>query len=390
MFGFSNKITAGILFSMISFFFTIFVGFYSYRYLWSNLNSELFGAWLSIFEFSQFLLLLDLGFTHSFIRRYSKGLIENAFLELPFLRGSLLFVGLIAIVIIFIVSYISGVIKLVGVLPVACLSGAVLMTLLGYADTALLRLQERFGVIYAVNIFSNFIYILILLLFPMGFAIYAISVAVVVRSFLLYFFQNFLLGFGFKVKLNKHEKGNLDVIYLNMAYFLLFMFDAIIMVFLAVPPLLLAVIIIYKKYYDILRALSDSVLNVLSVVFAKHANEKRDFYILMSVVLLFFVAFVMSKLFIDLWMKDFAFDYNASLSICLAILMITLFRIKSTKIYFQDGSLLNIFLMIFFTKIVFFYSIFLSGLNVILAYYVQSFLLFFIVFYQGFRKTSPL
>lgn len=372
MFGFSKQVIDGFLFSMVSFCFTILIGFYSYRYLWGNLNSELFSAWLSIFEFSQFLLLLDLGFTHTFIRKYGKGFTEDAVLELPFVRGALFIVGLIAFIVIFLVAYMSGLIKLVGVLPVISLGVSVLVTLLGYADTASLRLKERFRLIYTISIFSNFLYVVILLLFPITLAIYAISAAIFLRSIFLYCLQNFYLGLGVSIKFGGYQKANLDVVYLNLSYFCLFMFDAIIMTFLGVPSLVLGVVIIYKKYYDILRGLFDSILNVLSVVFAKYVDKKRDFYVLIIAIFIFFTAFICSGLFIELWIENFSFDYNFSMTICFAILVITVFRVESTKIFFHGGGLLKVLLIILSIKLLFVFSLFLSDLDVILSYNIQS------------------
>ena len=379
---FKSKMINGLSYSNISFFFTIFIGFYSYRYLWENLSPSQFSGWIALFEFSQFLLLLDIGFTQGYIKKHAKTNVVDALQDLPNLRGTMFFMGAIASVFLLLIAVISNAYDSIGFFPVFLLSISVLLTLLCYADTAMLRLKEQFKGVYIINIVGNSAYLIILLFLPMSSAIYCIAIANLVRVLILFFLQNKLLNSGFSIRFKESVNPNGNVVILNASYFLLFMLDVIIMTAMKVPAPVIASVIILKKYYDTLRGLFDSNLSVLSVYFAKLEDSKRDILIFTFIFISFVLAFCFSGLIINVWLGENFGGYSLlSLSICFSSLALVFFRVDSSKSFFQGGtSMIKFGCLSVITKILFFVLLLSPNVSVSSVYALQGFVLLFFLF----------
>jgi hypothetical protein len=375
------RVYKGVIYSFISFSFSICIAFYSYRFLWNHADKIFFSVWLALFEFSQFLLLLDIGFTHGFIKKMSQQNSKKIIDGLPSLRGTLSKVGFLGFLIVVVVGFISGHQENIGIIPIILLGLSVFLTLICYADTAGLRLNEKFKDIYLINTLGNIMYLFIIICIPFKDAIFAVALATFLRSLMYLLSQNFLLGSGFKISFKSENNSDYNVIYLNFSYFILFMLDALIMTFLKVSPVTIAAVVIFRKYYDTLRGAFDSAMSVLSIAFAKKNDQFRDILIFSLVIVGFFSAFICSEYIIYIWLGGFKYDFSISLAIAFSAMSLTLFRLESTKMFFQnyDGMIILVFSAILI-KLVF--LILLKFYSVTIAYLVQGLILMLFSFFM--------
>lgn len=337
----SKKINLGMIYAGASFFVSIVIGFYTYRFLWVNSNKDAFVAWLAIFEISQFLLLLDLGFTHNFIKNHihsDDDLIKRA---LPELRGILISVGMAAAGILLLISVALNHLTYDLILPYALLSLSVLFTIASYAETVVLKIKHKFNAIYTISILSNFAYAVMLTSGVSENVINTLSIATVIRSIIQFAAQNRVLAIDFTVKFGKKMQGSMNVIGLNASYFTLFMFDTVILMKSGLPAVTIALIIILRKYFDTLRGFWDSVLSVASIGFAKSENRRRDLLLCGAVAVSYILAYFAANSLITLWLRSGPIDAWLSFCVGFSGLALSIYRIESTRLYFQ--SKLNFF-----------------------------------------------
>ena len=99
--------------------------------------------------------MLDLGFTHTFIKKYSgvdyldKVDFEKDILHMRYLLFKMACFSLVIIIILGVTLNIS---EELGSGPVFILGISVFLTLISYADTAVLKINEKFNTIYIINI----------------------------------------------------------------------------------------------------------------------------------------------------------------------------------------------------------------------------------------------
>ncbi len=385
---FNRAISLGAAVAALAFLFSILISFYSYRFLWVHADRGAFAAWLSVYELAQFLLLLDIGFTHSFIKKNIDSDWCEVIRELPALRGALFLVAMIAAVVVCICAYKVGEPANVGVSSYFYLSLSIVFTLVGYADTAALRLRNKFLNIYLINIFSNLIFMIFLHLSIVVDVVERLAIATLIRSFLQYGLQNFVLGVGLRISLPNQFTGSLEVVSLNASYFLLFLIDAFVMAALGVPLAVVASVIILKKYYDALRGLWDSTLGVLAVAFAKIDDERRNWIIRLLVVASYVCAWFFSSIIIQLWLGNRIVDPQLSAGVCVFAISLTLYRVETTRLYFQGKlGFVKPILAAIGIKLMFVGLIFASILDLKGIYLLQGILIIMtVVFMNWFRS----
>lgn len=370
-----NKIGLGVCLSISAFILSLVISYYSYSFLWRTADRELFAIWMVVFEFSQFLLLLDVGFTHSFIKKNVNAdgvcLIE----QLPQLRGALCLVGLLAAVVVTTGGFWTGGQK-IGSAPYFFLAISIGLTLISYADTAVLRIMQQFKWIYAINIFGNIVFFIFLSLGWIDDVIDRLAVATFLRSLISYACQSIIVGAGFSIAWPKNIKGSAEVVGLNASYFFLFMLDGFILATMGVPLVVVASVIVLRKYFDALRGLWDAALSVISIAFARANHKARDWAIRCLVVSSFFCAWLSSSAIIELWLGKRDVDDFLAMAVCVSVMALTLFRVETTRLYYQGGfgmALPIIFALII--KGVFSFSLYMNYFGVAVIYLLQAGLL---------------
>lgn len=369
-----SNIANGVLLSMAAFAISLLISFYTYSFLWRTADRELFGLWMAVFEFSQFLLLLDLGFTHSFIKNNINNGRESFLADLPRLRGSLLLMSLLASFIIAAsVIQMDGVNVGIGVAPYVFLVLSIALTLIGYADTAALRLMQQFKKIYAINIMSNLLFFAFLHSDYIDNVVNRLAVATFLRSLFSYTLQNIALGAGLKLSWPNQLSAGAAVVGLNASYFVYFMLDGFIMASMGVSLLVVASSIVLKKYFDALRGMWDSSLSVFSIAFAKVGDRRRDWYIRFILVASFLCAWLFSPVIIQIWLGDSSTDPWLTSGICVSVMFLSLYRVETTRLYFQGR--LGLFLPIIIAvviKVVFAFLIFIRDFEIGSIYMIQG------------------
>lgn len=340
-----SKFKLGIVYSNFSFFVTILIGIFSYKYLWSILEPNVFNSWIALFEFSLFLLLLDLGFTHTFIKKYSgvdyldKVDFEKDILHMRYLLFKMACFSLVIIIILGVTLNIS---EELGSGPVFILGISVFLTLISYADTAVLKINEKFNTIYIINIISNIVYLSLLFVFPKIWGVWVVVVCVFIRSLLIYLLQSLYTPFSFRLKKYKQniKTEYHQVFFLNSSYFIYFAFDAILLINLSISPVVLSILIVYKKYYDLLRGFFDSMLSVIIVYFSKFNRKGFNISVFFTffVVIAYLLSFLFSDYLLEFWFDDFLSNLLLSLSVCFSTLSIVLYRYFSNKLYFTTKN----------------------------------------------------
>lgn len=383
----ASKFKLGVLYSNLSFFITILIGIFTYKYLWVILEPDIFNSWIALFEFSLFLLLLDLGFTHTFIRKYA-GVSDLSHVNLKKdilqMRYSLFNVGCVSLVLVFILGIVLNISEKLGYGPIIILGVSVFFTLISYADTAILKINERFNVIYAINIFSNVLYLFLLFLFPEDWGVWVVAVCVFLRSLSIYLLQSLFIPFACQFK--KSEENMRDdyyqVFFLNSSYFIYFAFDAIFLLNLSVNPIVLSILIVYKKYYDLLRGFFDSMLSVMVIYFSRMNNKKINIsvFFTFSVVIAYFLSFLFSDYLLKFWFDNFSSNLYLSISLCFSTISIVLYRYYSNKLYFTTATPL-VYLLVYsvLVKCGFVLFYFLNK-NLVYAYILQASFVFLICF----------
>lgn len=372
---YNTKISVGMIYAAATFVLSVLIGFYVYRFLWNSVSKSIFTSWFTIFEFSQLLLLLDIGFTHSFIKKYINADKNTIFQALPELRGALLIAGVIgALVCLLIADFTSR--SNIENAPYICyvfLAGSIAVTLWGYTDAAVLRIQHKFELIYLINIFSNIIFFLFLFLNLFKDAVITLAIATLIRSIIQVILQLLAAGCVIALKAPKISNGSFSVISLNLSYFLFFSLDALILTFLHISVVTIAFVLILRKYYDSPRGLCDSLMNVASVAFAKYEDKKRDLLLIIFIIVSFIGAFVIAGPFIRFWLHTAEFSFEYSVAIGISTMMLSIFRVHTLRLYFQGRmNARGPFLIFIIVKGIFLVALYATPTNVSIAYFLQA------------------
>jgi hypothetical protein len=331
----ARKIHAGMVYSALSFLLSIAISFYIYKFLWSKIDRPLFVAWFAVFEISQFLLLLDLGFTHTFVRRYIKSPDVEIRQYLPDLRGTLILSGIVAAGLLLVLAAKIGSLTRLTVLPYSFLAASILLTLASYAETATLRIKLKFKELYLINIFSNLTFAIYLCVGYPENALDRLALAILLRSALQLAAQNIVLRMGVAVRFRIISGGNFEVISLNSSYFLLFLFDVAILKLAGISTTAIALVIILRKYYDALRGLWESMLNVAAIDFAHLSSQSRAWRLRAIVIASFCSALILSGHIIQIWLGPTEIRPSLNIAIATSTLMLTIFRLDGTRLFFQ-------------------------------------------------------
>lgn len=337
----ARKINAGMIYSALSFLLSIAISFYIYKFLWSKIDRTLFVAWFAVFEISQFLLLLDLGFTHTFVRRYIKSPDVEIIKYLPDLRGTLVLSGIAAAGLLLMLAAQIGSLTSATALPYSILACSIFLTLVSYAETAALRIRLKFKELYIINIFSNIIFAVYLYLGYPDNALDRLAVAILLRSAFQLAAQHIALRMGSAVRFRIISGGNFEIISLNFSYFLLFLFDVAILKSAGTPSTVIAILIILRKYYDALRGMWESILNVAALDFAHLRNQSRAWILRAIVFISFFSALILSDYIIRIWLGPTEIQTSLNIAVAASALMLTIFRLDGTRLFFQHR--LNVF-----------------------------------------------
>ncbi len=378
-----KKINLGMLYAGISFFVSIVIGFYTYRFLWINSDNNAFVAWLAIFEISQFLLLLDLGFTHNFIKNHIHSGDDVIRRALPELRGMLIVVAMAASGILLCISITLNHLTYGLVFPYALLSLSVLLTIVTYAETVVLKIKHKFNAIYTISILSNLVYAIVLISGISENVINTLSIATIIRSVIQFAAQNRVLAMDFTVKFSKRMQGSMNVIGLNASYFTLFMLDAAILIKSGLPAATIAAVIILRKYFDTLRGFWDSILSVASIGFAKSQNRRRDLLLCGVVTISYILAFFAANSLITLWLRAAPIDVWLSFGVGVSGLALSIYRIESTRLYFQSRlNFLGLLVISLLIKLAYLVSIANHLTDAGGAYVLQAIEMFGVVFFM--------
>lgn len=375
----------GILLSQSAFVFSAFVGLYSYRYVWENFESNVFTIWIAIFEISQFFLLFDLGFSQAFIKKH--GNLDSSFnviiKESRELRAKLLISGILASTFTIISAKLIGV-ETLEFEPFIILSLSVLITLLSYTETSVLRLQRKFTLVYSSVFLGGTGFILsIWFLQTLDLnPLYVISISNLFRVLIIYIYQIVLIkSFPY---ISKFKIIDIDssIILLNLSYFLLIMLDVFILKKAQISVFIIAQLAANKKLFDIGRGLVDSALQVLSVKYARIGKESnRSLLINIFVVIVLYLSLLLfSGWVLPIWLTDYEFSFSLSLALCLSMCAVSIFRNVSLKEYYASGRVLHFIIISVFSKLSFIIVLNITN-EVALAYYLQGFILVLFIFY---------
>lgn len=331
----------------------LFIGVIVYKLLWENASNIDFNRWVGVFELGVLFLLLDLGFTHKFMKIYINGKIDSNFLkDYQKLSFTLLCMGILG----FVGTFILAVSAHNPLIPSLGLSLSILINLMSYPDTVVLKIKEDFEIISKANIISNILYLLFVLLFKNYNIIYIIGFGIFLRSITCFLMLRYNCLSLYNIHFNLQRKlQNIDfsIIWFNLSYFSLFIFDVYLLNILGFASVIIAQLIVYKKYYETLRGFFENILNVIMVKVAKEAdNSSILFYIIVS--LGFFISFLLSYFILPLWFKEFAVDKMFNCIMMIYSLLILIYRVHFTSFYFNRNiNFFRIFLIIIALKGIF-------------------------------------
>jgi len=330
-----RRLGSDALLSIFAFLFSVVIGLYVYRLLWGSLTSNEFSSWFLIFEISQFLLLFDFGFTHKFILECKDVNALGFKTKLNGLRFILLLAAVVASMALLSVVVIYGRNAERLQSSYIFLSLSIIFTLLSYAETAALRVGFRNKSISIITIISQAIFISILFFLSDNMP-FAIGVAVFSRSAFVYLSQIYVLGQGYEPKWVKGSYFGGGAVAINFSYFILFMLDVAIFNMTVLDASDIAILLVVKKYFDMLRALWDNVLPNMYARFARGGGG--GVYIILTVFcfLSYIIAAFMAGWIIPVWITGFAAGYSVYSAFCLSFFGVTLFRVVSLKMFYKE------------------------------------------------------
>ncbi|WP_284186356.1 hypothetical protein [Zoogloea oryzae] len=360
------------LVSVCAFFLSVFIGLYVYRLLWSALSPDEFSAWFLVFEVSQFLLLLDLGFSHRFIADFKDGHAEGLVDRLNGLRCVLLLIGIVAFIVILLVVSFFGVGSERLKTSYILLGLSIALTLSGYAETAALRVQRKNRQISFLAVFSQILFLCVLIFFKENIA-FGVGVAVFVRAFVTFVSQVRLVQIPYRPIFHSSSYLGGEVVAINLAYFSLFMIDALLFGLSSIPAVVIAGLLVVKKYFDLLRSLWDNVLPNAYSRFGEGAADGLLKIIYWSCAVSYFFASACSGWLIPFWMEGFKSDPILSLSLGFSFFAVSLFRVFTLRMYYLGRARSRFALVVALSaKFVFALALIFHLLDVFAAYLVQG------------------
>ena len=295
-------------------------------------------------------------------------------------------VGSLAAGIIFIVAVVLNHLSFGLLLPYILLSLSVLFSIVTYAETAVLKIKHRFNAVYIINIAASFVYATVLISGISEDVITTLSIAIITRALAQFIAQTRLLAIHFKASLPRKLQGSTDVIAMNASYFALFMLDAAILIKIGLPAATIALIIILRKYYDTLRGFWDSILSVASIGFAKSEDKLRDLLLQGGVIISYILAFLFANFLINLWLSSNAIDTWLSFGVGISGLALSIYRIESTRLYFQGKwNFFGLLAITFSIKLAYFLVLDNKIIDVGGAYVLQSVLLLILASFMVLR-----
>ena len=311
-----SKYHRGIILSQASFAFNAFIGLFSYRYIWDNVESDLFTIWIAIFEISQFFLLFDLGFSQAFIKRNgTQAYYNESDIASGQLRLQLLFSGLFAGFSTILAAYFL-INEEINLTPFLILSFSVFLTLLAYAETAILRLQKKFTQVYFGTFVGGGVFIASIwgLDYIEVEPLYVIAVSNLIRIITIYLYQLFVMRVIPFFSETKIRDVDYRIVLINISYFSLIMIDVFLLKSSSISILIIAQLAVNKKLFDMGRGFVDSGLQVLSIKYASSTmNTRKEFLCTCGIVIvLYFCLLVVSGWFLNIWLDGYQFSLRLS------------------------------------------------------------------------------
>lgn len=357
-----------LILSLIYYFLMMVIGIFTYKYLWGNVSDDAIKYWMILFELSLILMLMDFGFTQKYIKDNLYGAEKEEYSNLGGLRLTLLCYGAIIVSILAFYCIVNKVYFYISLnnLILICLS--FFINFLAYAETANLKVKNKFFKINVAQLGGAAFYILILIFFNKDY-ITNVSFAMLFRSIVLYVLQieNFYLKF------NLILRPDFEAVKLNLSYFLFFSIDLIVLDFLNFSTLSLVVLGVYLKYFNIIRGIMD-VLN--NYVFLNLNNSLFVKFSQTSSVLIYIFFGIICDFLLTTYIGDFNKISSLSLILSLNFLMFNFYRVKSNFLYYKVSTYKfnKVFLGVILIKILFLSSFYFIG-NLNFSYLIQLILI---------------
>lgn len=362
---------------------TLVIGIITYKILWVSTSENDFSKWIALYELSIALLLLDLGFTQNFVKKFANSLNKNNVMHFDYnkLSNSLRLMGFIACTIVIFAAY-----NLEMDFIVCILMGlSVFFSLNSYSSQVILKIDEKFNVISIISIVSNIIYLLVCLghvLVDVDF-ITVLAFGIFIRSIFSYFAQFIFLKTKHKInytlKFNAFYLPDFKVVSFNFSYFMLYIFDIFILTIMGGVKSLVF-FVVYKKYFEILRGVLESFLSIYMIKFAKEKKRLKniDFFLIF---LIFLIGFLSSIYVLPLWFSDFNYDVYSCLVVAINVMMIFVYRFVFMNLYFSSNVRFGLHIgSIFLFKMVIFSLIFVYR-DYLFDIYFLHFLLMVVMIY---------
>lgn len=368
------------LYVAINSLFMLLIGVIVYKFLWENASNVEFNRWIGVFELGILFLLLDLGFTHQFMKLHIDGNIDSDFInDYRKLNFTLSCMGILA----FFGTFSLAINAHNPLIPSIGLSLSILINLLSYPDTVVLKIKENFDTISKANIFSNILYLIFVFLFKNYNIIYIIAVGMSLRSITCFVMLRYECLVLYDIRFNfqkKLQSIDLSIIWFNLSYFSLFIFDVYLLNILGFATFVIAQLIVYKKYYETLRGFFENILNIIMVKFAKEtAKSSIIFYMLVG--LGFFLSYLLSYFILPLWFKEFAVEKMFNCILMINSLLIFIYRVHFTSLYFNKKiNFFRVFLIVISLKGIFICLTIANLINLKMFYLLQASMIMLLIF----------
>ena len=384
----------GIFYSLLSMAVTLSINVLLYPIYWKILSKPDFVTWFSVFELSQFFLLLDIGFSQNFIKNNATGNSDSIEKNYHRLRGTLLLVALFALLIqLPTFFFTTETDSLQNFFPYFLLALSTALTLWSYAETAALRVFLSFQTIYIINIASSLVFLGIVLFFK-EYGIYAIAIGSFIRAVLQNVAQTLALSFRLRItmKLVMVFESTMSAFFMNSAYLLLFAFDAIIFSKIGIKPDAVSSYMMNRKLYDILRGVFDVAMNIVAVRLANKRSARLTIGSSTVIIMLFGSALIFSPQIYKLVFGQDAYNGNLSLVLALAGASASVFRFYQTSLFMSNATYSILLLLIgtVIAKALSIISLYFTAFRIDIFYYLQTILVVATIFVVALRNHSKM
>jgi len=220
--------------------------------------------------------------------------------------------------------------------PFLCILFVPFFSILSYAETALLRVEGRFSIIYLISIFSSVIFILFIYYFSF-FGIWGLALASVLRVFCIWVLQIFITVRWqvFSTGLYPFSGISYSAFFSNASHALIFSLDGIFFLRAGVVAESVANYLMHRKIFDVFKGVYDS---IISIYFVKMAHKKKMFKIIAFVLLFILISlvfvFLLVQFFLGFLLNYHQYNYNLSLSLSVFLLVVFLIRLLYFNLYF--------------------------------------------------------